>query len=504
MVNKKQKMSNGNTNCLLKSLGNLRKIKEITKEANETLLNKLVVYTDDIQIKYKNVKENKKKATTKQITNIISSHDTRIENLSYRQCLMVIQALDIPNLNLSCEQLKSYLTEILDRIDKTKIASGDAIGVVAAQSCSEQFTQATLNSFHKSGTCKSAVTGIRRVNELLDATRCIKSPLLTNLKNPEKLIEQTLEDLSEECGIIYVPTDEKVSNFKLFFKLKHPNDWKTKITASVYIKPKVLNMMYFENGTVYINLPKSVSINGTKVYFVREKSRVVCGCKGAKKAIDDTLIFNTGTDCSKSINMSELLLRSPDEDFNKIICNDIYYIAHTFGISAVEQYLFNEIMKVLGDEGININDRHIMLIAANMTSMGIITPNRFAGVKTEDSPILKATFQEATSTFSIAASKGLIDELNATSSQILLGVKPKIGTGAIDLINVSSVKEKSHCSMSILSPSSHAPASPSYAPASPSYAPASPSYAPASPSHAPASSNKKDGDVNIVEPDLIF
>ena len=52
------------------------------------------------------------------------------------------------------------------------------VGALAAQSIGEPTTQLTLNTFHSAGTVKANATqGVPRIEELLQATQNLKSPL---------------------------------------------------------------------------------------------------------------------------------------------------------------------------------------------------------------------------------------------------------------------------------------------------------------------------------------
>jgi DNA-directed RNA polymerase II subunit RPB1 len=59
--------------------------------------------------------------------------------------------------------------------------SGEAVGVIAAQSIGEPCTQMTLNTFHFAGigSKSEVVRGVPRIEELMDATKDIKTPSLT-------------------------------------------------------------------------------------------------------------------------------------------------------------------------------------------------------------------------------------------------------------------------------------------------------------------------------------
>jgi len=58
------------------------------------------------------------------------------------------------------------------------VHAGEMVGALAAQSIGEPTTQLTLNTFHSAGTVKANATqGVPRIEELLQATQNLKSPL---------------------------------------------------------------------------------------------------------------------------------------------------------------------------------------------------------------------------------------------------------------------------------------------------------------------------------------
>jgi len=73
--------------------------------------------------------------------------------------------------------IREFVTIIVNRFNKSKIQSGDMVGLIAAISLGESATQQTLNSFHHAGSSSKAVTkGVPRLNELLNTTKTPKTP----------------------------------------------------------------------------------------------------------------------------------------------------------------------------------------------------------------------------------------------------------------------------------------------------------------------------------------
>ena len=78
--------------------------------------------------------------------------------------------------------------------------AGEMVGIVAAQSIGELGTQATLDSFHSSGTAAAvqATSGVPRLKELLSVSKNIKTPTLLIYMKPD--ISQVVEPIEAEDG----------------------------------------------------------------------------------------------------------------------------------------------------------------------------------------------------------------------------------------------------------------------------------------------------------------
>ncbi len=84
------------------------------------------------------------------------------------------------NYKLSEKCFLGLLEEIKTKFNQSLAPAGEGIGSVAAQSIGEPTTQMTLNTFHLAGVSDKNVTlGVPRLQELLDASKNIKTPITT-------------------------------------------------------------------------------------------------------------------------------------------------------------------------------------------------------------------------------------------------------------------------------------------------------------------------------------
>jgi hypothetical protein len=473
------------------------------------LRGKTVLYTKDIEEKYKNSSKKRRRGGVVPMKAYISALVGEPRWTTHLSApiprMTIFRALDIlwaVETSMPIDDFKAFVNELMDRSDSALVAPGDMVGIVAAQSCSERFTQTTLNSFHSAGQKKSAVVGIKRIKEILNGTKVVRIPVLgpiTTKFDPSRLLSRSLCDLCDESGVVYNPDllpDEKHSNFLLFFKLTDAKYWERYIhyNKSHFTVSVARDMFFIQDcRTMYVKFTKKTKLGHIKNAYNKVANTHVAGLS---KSVDfdydeDLLMFSPRTSLVKHskwgmksvLDLGVIVDECPDVDLTKLYSNDIFYIQATLGITACECFINSELTRVLGNEGININDRHSSLIASNMTSGGSITPNTFGGVDIGDSVILKATFQEATKTFANAAANGLVDGLNDVSAQILFGAKAVLGSAVPHVYpDVGPVVERG------IFPSITPPTSPGYGPVSPPVSPmpvlSSPMYIPSSPSYA--------------------
>jgi len=126
------------------------------------------------------------------------------------------------------EKYDNICTLIEQQFRKSKVAPGEMVGPVAAQSIGEPATQMTLNTFHYAGvSAKSNTTrGIPRLRELLHVSASIRSPsVIIHLKDDfrhdkskaqyvkNKLEYTILKDVVTSSSIYYDPLNKEGSTF---------------------------------------------------------------------------------------------------------------------------------------------------------------------------------------------------------------------------------------------------------------------------------------------------
>jgi DNA-directed RNA polymerase beta' subunit len=87
---------------------------------------------------------------------------------------------------------------------------------------------------------------------------------------------------------------------------------------------------------------------------------------------------------------------------------------------------------------ITVNMKHLNILINAMTYTGDIKPVNRYGIDADQSGVIaKASFEQPFDNFFDAASKGLKDTLDGVSASIMVGKLTRIGTGIVDIINMS-------------------------------------------------------------------
>ncbi|KAI0089112.1 beta and beta-prime subunits of DNA dependent RNA-polymerase [Irpex rosettiformis] len=121
-------------------------------------------------------------------------------------------------------------------------------------------------------------------------------------------------------------------------------------------------------------------------------------------------------------------------DENSIYSNDIYALLTTYGVEAARAAILREVGGVFDVYKIDVDNRHLQLIADYMTFDGGYKPFNRSGISTNPSPLLKASYETTASFLSDATLHGDFDDLSTPSGNIVAGRLNLTGTGAFDVV----------------------------------------------------------------------
>ncbi|MEM3405871.1 MAG: DNA-directed RNA polymerase subunit A' [Candidatus Pacearchaeota archaeon] len=321
-----------------------------------------------------------------------------------------------------------------------KISPGEAIGLVTAQSFGEPSTQMALNVFHFAGVQEMQITtGLPRLIEIIDARKLPSTPQMeiylenefNNEKDArviaEKIKEVKLKEIAKEIKINF--SDKKIEIHLDKEKIKSIHSSIEKIIERINEKGFKVKL---KEEVIYTSNP---NFNFTELYKLKEKLKecVISGVPGITQILivkrdKNYVILTAGTNLKKILEIKGI-------NKEKTITNNIYEIEEIFGIEAARNAIINEIKKVVNSQGLDIDERHIKMVADAMTYKGSIKGTTRLGIISEKSSILaKASFETPIKHFVNATIKGNKDELASVTENIMLNQPVPVGTGLPGLL----------------------------------------------------------------------
>ena len=151
------------------------------------------------------------------------------------------------------------------------------------------------------------------------------------------------------------------------------------------------------------------------------------GIKLAQYNPDERAIYTEGS------NLREVL-EIKGVDTRRTTTNNIREIEQVLGIEAARQSIIEQLYDIYQSEGLEIDIRHIILVADMMTRDGEIKSlGRIGVMKTKSSVIMRMAFEETLSVLYYAAIQGVTDELEGVNENIVAGIPINQGTGNRDI-----------------------------------------------------------------------
>ncbi len=323
---------------------------------------------------------------------------------------------------------------------KNRIEPGEAVGIVTAQSIGEPSTQLTLRTFHFAGVREQSILrGLPRLIEIVDARKTPSTPMMKIPLKPEyakdvssaqKIAKQlkytVLEDIASEVGLdlrrnaVIIKLDDKAMRAEGV------------TTRQVEQAIKGLKMKYTYAQKVFV-----VYAGEGEKDLERLKNKLLSlRVKGIKRITKAIVMYENGeyVILTEGSNLKEVI-RVPEIDHKGVWTNNIHEIASVLGIEAARAAIVRELKHVLEEQGLDVDIRHLMIVADMMTLNGTVKQiGRHGVVKLKGSPLARAAFEISVQTLIDAAVKGEVDHLRGNVERILIGKEIKLGTGMVSLL----------------------------------------------------------------------
>ena len=354
--------------------------------------------------------------------------------------------------NISDARLKKVLDMTAYEYKKAQVEPGECVGLVGAESIGEPGTQMTLNTFHFAGVAEMNVTmGLPRIIEILDGRQSPSTPMMQIfLKQPyskgkdirkiaQSLKESTVEDVVKEFVINVADTSiEIVPDKDKMNEIGMTNSVLAKKIEEGIVKKCIVKLM--KDHLLFKLKGKEENLND--IYKVKEKIKDIHirGIKGIKQVLpvkkeDEFIIVTAGT------NLAEVL-KKDFVDAKRTVCNDIFEIAAVLGIEAARQSIINEVLDVVERQGLEIDVRHIMLVADTMCVSGAIQGvTRYGVISQKSSVLARASFETPVKHVIEAGMVGEEDYLTSVIENVMINQPVPVGTGLPGLVTKPTKKK---------------------------------------------------------------
>ena len=389
-----------------------------------------------------------------------ASGSRRFTDRIFRDLTEAIHARGMKKLTKA--QAKKVVNEAIVALDRASIDPYEAAGIITAQSIGEPGTQMTMRTFHYAGVATVNVTqGLPRIIEIVDARKVPNTPTMTIRLQDDK--KSSAEEAQKLAASIEVTTTVNIASLetdvaqrRLVLKLNKSN-LKQKNMSAAEVKDKLERATrLFVQADKEKNPSKLTLIPGvyseedlaelaenppsyTMLLQLEEKIRDM-RLKGypnierANVQLDDkTGEYYLSTIGSNLSRISEI----ETIDRSRTYTNNIIEIYDHLGIEAARQAIVNELQATLDGARLEVDTRHLLLVADVMTSEGEVRAIGRHGVSgTKHSILARAAFEVTVNHLLKAGIIGERDFLTGVAENIIVGQPISLGTGSVELFYI--------------------------------------------------------------------
>ncbi len=349
----------------------------------------------------------------------------------------------IKNADLPEEKCRALLIRASEMYTSHMMDQNESAGVMAAHSIGEPGTQMNMRTFHYAGVANVNVTqGLPRLIEIVDARRIpstpsMNIPLVGTAAEDEsvaKFVASNIE-ITTLLDVAHVETD--ITNMRLII-VPEPHKMDAKgITEDDIVeklkKVKAVKGLVEKDGFEIVVTSDEPSYKKLQTMFDAIKNAKIKGIDGITRAILSKA-EGAWTIVTEGSNLKEVL-KVEGVDAENVMTNSILEVADVLGIEAARASIIHEAKGTLGEAGLDVDIRHIMLVADLMTNDGYVKAIGRHGVSGKKSSVLaRAAFEITAAHLLHAAMVGETDPLEGVTENIIVGQPVTLGTGAVNII----------------------------------------------------------------------
>jgi DNA-directed RNA polymerase beta' subunit len=208
-------------------------------------------------------------------------------------------------------------------------------------------------------------------------------------------------------------------------------------TDDIKTKLEVLGDVRSKAGKILIKSKKPETRR--KKFFEKIAKLDLKGASGIRRVLvaeesGEWVIRTDGSNLSK-------VLETKGVDPTRSWTNHFHEITKTLGVEAARNSLIKEAVGVLEEQGLDVDIRHIMLVADIMTATGEVRQIGRHGISGSKSSVLaRAAFEITVPNIVDASIKGEADPLLGVTENVIVGQSIPIGTGLVNLY-MSNIKD---------------------------------------------------------------
>ncbi|MGY5861334.1 MAG: DNA-directed RNA polymerase subunit A'' [Candidatus Thorarchaeota archaeon] len=350
----------------------------------------------------------------------------------------------VTDIGLTKKEFDEICDNVIDSYERALVEPGEAVGTIAAQSIGEPGTQMTLRTFHYAGVAELSVTqGLPRLIEIVDARKNPSTPTMkihladdiAENRNAAKKIARDIEMILVESVASNISIDLLRQAIDIRFDPELMEDKaltveiiteaiKAKIKAKGEVEAGDNTIFVYPTGETLADLQRlSEKIREVRVKGIDDVTHVVI-----RKESDRYVLYTEGSNLQDALEIA-------DVNPHKIYTNNLKEIYQVLGIEATRNAIIQEAMSVLNEQGMDVDVRHIVLVADMMTADGAIRQIGRHGISgSKNSALARAAFEVTIKHLLGAGIAGTKDPLRGITENVILGQLIPLGTGSIDLL----------------------------------------------------------------------
>lgn len=333
---------------------------------------------------------------------------------------------------------KKKLKERLDYlIQRAKFESGEALGIVTAQSLSEPATQMTMRAYHFAASAGIQMSlGLPRLIEIFDIRKNIDDVITCYLEenSEEKAKEIATQIVESDIEDVLITISYDLVNSSVEIALENKAVKKLSLTtdsiADIISKSTKKHKVSIKDGKIILDKIENYS------EYRKLKEKLLKTHISGIKGVSESIIVNMEGKWVVQARGGSLkkILAIEGIDSKNTHTTNIKKTADVFGIEAARNLVITELTKTLEQQGVDVDKRYISLVADAMCVDGDVKAvGRYGLMKTKKSILARLNFEETIKVLFNAAVANKKDKLNTLMANLMIGQLCPVGTGTVKL-----------------------------------------------------------------------